>query len=87
MEIAALRMTGADRLDPVRFHFIEALARRVARAPGDVKRILDGKLREALAAYQATLRTHAGRCQGDDRAHDGARSGCRRRSAAAFRRR
>ena len=52
MEIAALRLTGADRLDPVRFHFIEVLARRSRGQQGEVKRILDGKLREALAAYR-----------------------------------
>ena len=52
MEIAALRMTGADRLDPVRFRFIEAMARRSRGQRGEVERILDGKLREALAAYR-----------------------------------
>ncbi|MBL8423978.1 MAG: DUF2894 domain-containing protein [Candidatus Accumulibacter phosphatis] len=52
MEIAALRMTGADRLDPVRFHFIEAMATRSRGQRVEVKRILDGKLREALAAYR-----------------------------------
>lgn len=52
MEIAALRMTGADRLDPVRFHFIEAMATRSRGQRVEVRRILDGKLREALAAYR-----------------------------------
>jgi hypothetical protein len=55
LEIASLRMTGADRLDPVRFHFIEALARRVREHQGNVQRILDGKLIEALAAYRERL--------------------------------
>ncbi|MBK7954209.1 MAG: DUF2894 domain-containing protein [Candidatus Accumulibacter sp.] len=54
-EIARLRMQGADRLDPVRFHFIEALARRVRQHQGDVKRILNGKLTEALTAYRERL--------------------------------
>ncbi len=52
IEIAALRMTGADRLDPVRFHFIEAMATRSRGQRVEVRRILDGKLREALAAYR-----------------------------------
>lgn len=51
LEITSLRMRGADRLDPVRFHYIEALARRVREHQGDVRRILDGKLKAALAAY------------------------------------
>lgn len=54
-EIAALRMTGADRLDPIRFHFIEALARRSRGQRGDVKRILDGRLMAALAAYRQRI--------------------------------
>lgn len=55
LEIASLRMRGADRLDPVRFHFIEALARRVREQQGDVRRILEGKLKAALAAYGERL--------------------------------
>lgn len=53
LEIAALRANGADRFDPVRFRFIEALARRSLGQQGDVRRILNGKLAEALAAYRA----------------------------------
>lgn len=48
--MAALQMTGADRLDPVRFHFIEVLARRSRQQQGAVRRILDGRLMDALAA-------------------------------------
>lgn len=54
-EIAALRMDGAERLDPLRFHFIEALARRVQRQERAVGRILDGRLSEALAACRRRL--------------------------------
>lgn len=46
----ALRARGADRLDPVRFRFIEALARRAAAHDGQARRVLDDKLAEALAA-------------------------------------
>ena len=52
-EIASLRAKGADQLDPVRFHFIEALARRSLQHRGDVQRILEAKLSETLAAYRA----------------------------------
>jgi hypothetical protein len=58
-EIAALRTGGADRSDPVRFHFIEALARRARQHDGAVGRILEGRLSEALAACRRRLeRTH-----------------------------
>lgn len=46
----ALRARGADRADPVRFRFIEALARRAAAHDGQARRVLDDKLAQALAA-------------------------------------
>jgi len=49
--LATLRERGAQRFDPVRFRFIEALARRAAAHGGDVRRILDGRLAAALAEY------------------------------------
>ena len=49
--LQALRVSGADRFDPVRFHFIEALARRVPAHCGAVRRVLESKLDAALAAY------------------------------------
>ena len=51
--IDALRARGADRLDPVRFRFIEALARRSAAAQGDARRVLDGRLATVLDEYTA----------------------------------
>lgn len=51
-EIETLRLKGADRLDPVRFHFIEALVRRSLQHEGAVKRILHDKLGLALAKYR-----------------------------------
>lgn len=47
----AWRATGAHRLDPVRFGFIEALARRAAGQQGPARRILDAKLDALLTAY------------------------------------
>lgn len=49
--IAALREQGADRFDPVRFRFIEALARRTAEQRGAARKILDDRLAKALADY------------------------------------
>jgi hypothetical protein len=49
--LAALRERGAHRFDPVRFRFIEALARRAAGREGVARRVLDGKLATVLAAY------------------------------------
>lgn len=53
--LAALRAAGADRIDPVRFRTIEALARRAAAHDGPVRAILDDKLATLLAACQARL--------------------------------
>ncbi|WP_418320688.1 DUF2894 domain-containing protein [Piscinibacter sakaiensis] len=47
--IAALREAGADRIDPVRFRFIETLAQRAASQHGALRRALDDKLQQALA--------------------------------------
>lgn len=59
VEIASLRRAGADHLDPVRFRFFEAMAKRARQQPSDVQRILDGKLMAALAAYGERLQqTH-----------------------------
>lgn len=49
------RERQADRLDPVRFHFIEAMERRAANHDGDVRRILDDKLCALLEAYADDL--------------------------------
>ncbi|MGJ7484258.1 DUF2894 domain-containing protein [Variovorax sp. LT2P21] len=51
----AWRQHGADRLDPVRFRFIEALARRTAAHEGEARRRLDERLAELVTAYSATL--------------------------------
>ncbi|WP_043357925.1 DUF2894 domain-containing protein [Cupriavidus basilensis] len=51
----AWRARGADRLNPVRFRFIEALARRAAAHSGDARHILDGRLAKLLEAYAGDL--------------------------------
>ena len=50
--IASLRVAGADQFDPVRLHYIEALAKRALAHEGSVKRMLDVKLTQALAAFK-----------------------------------
>lgn len=60
----AWRERGADRLDPVRFHFIEALARRAAGHSGDARAILDDKLSKLLQAYAGDLENAA--CKAGD---------------------
>lgn len=47
----AWRASGADRLDPVRFHRIDALERRAAGHDGDARRLLDARLEALLAGY------------------------------------
>lgn len=49
------RASGADRLDRVRFCFIEALHRRAAGQTGEARRILDARLDELIAAYAADV--------------------------------
>lgn len=51
----AWRERGADRLDPVRFHFIAALERRAAVHGGDARRILDARLSGLIDTYAADL--------------------------------
>ena len=53
---ASLRNEGAQRLDPARFHYLEVLSQRMDTAPGEVRRILEGKLKVALADYGERFR-------------------------------
>ncbi|WP_184416315.1 DUF2894 domain-containing protein [Rhodanobacter sp. MP7CTX1] len=55
----AWREQNADRLNPVRFHFIEALERRAADHGGEARRILDERLSKLLAAYADDLEAAA----------------------------
>lgn len=47
----AWRAQGADRIDPVRFHVIDAFARRAALHEGETRRVLDARLSALIAAY------------------------------------
>ncbi|WP_088508437.1 DUF2894 domain-containing protein [Burkholderia ubonensis] len=60
----AWRASGADRLDPVRFHRIDALERRAAGHDGDARRLLDARLDALLAGYAGDVE-RAGARAGD----------------------
>jgi hypothetical protein len=53
---ASLRKEGAQRLDPARFHYLDVLSQRMDTAPGEVRRILEGKLKVAQADYGERFR-------------------------------
>jgi hypothetical protein len=53
--IAALRQAGADRLDPLRLHYLALLQARASSQQGQVQAILNRKLAVAVAELQARL--------------------------------
>ena len=53
--LEAWRAQGADRLDPVRFHHMDALERRAAGHDGEARRWLDERLAALLDAYDKTV--------------------------------
>lgn len=53
--LAALRERGDHRADPVRFRFIEAMARRAHAHDGDARRLLDARIAQLVAAYRQAL--------------------------------
>ncbi|PYE22248.1 hypothetical protein C7410_111181 [Paraburkholderia silvatlantica] len=55
----AWRARGADRLDPLRFHFIEALERRAAAHAGEARRLIDARLAQLLDAFAGDLAREA----------------------------
>lgn len=62
-DIAALRLAGAERFDPLRFHYLQVLAQRANTQQASVKRLLDDKLARALAV----LRDRLAQAQGEAR--------------------
>ncbi|MGN6667767.1 MAG: DUF2894 domain-containing protein [Trinickia sp.] len=51
----AWRAGGADRVNPTRFRFIDALARRAAGHEGEVRRVLDERLAALIADYSRDI--------------------------------
>lgn len=61
----SLRSEGAWRLDPARFRYLEALARRLAGQPEPVRRLLQDRLQQAVADYAGRLaQAHASKATG-----------------------
>lgn len=58
-ELAALRAAGLDRADPVRFAYLQALARRLPAQPARAQALLAERLRQAAAALRAACAQHA----------------------------
>ncbi|OOG62884.1 hypothetical protein B0E46_11760 [Rhodanobacter sp. B04] len=51
----AWREQHADRMNPLRFHFIEALERRAAGHDGEARRLLDDRLSRLIGTYAGDL--------------------------------
>jgi hypothetical protein len=57
------REQGADRIDPVRFHLMEALEQRAAGHDGEVRRLLEERLSSLLDGYAAIVEEAAAQPQ------------------------
>lgn len=51
----AWRAHGVDRVNPVRFHFIDALERRTASHSGEARRLLDERLSGLIEGYASEI--------------------------------
>lgn len=71
----AWRGQGADRMDCVRFHFIDALERRASAHGGETRRLLDGRLLELIEAYADDLEKNAAAATDDSAAADASARG------------
>ena len=66
--LAEWRECSADRIDPVRFHLIDALARKAAGQGGAARRVLDARLGDLIAEYEHKLEQAGVRSAAADRA-------------------
>lgn len=66
--IDAWREQGADRVDPTRFRFIEALQQRAAEHRGEARRVLDDRLSQLIKAYAGDIETSASHAGNSDSA-------------------
>jgi hypothetical protein len=69
--LAAWRERGADHLDPIRYHFIAALAKRASTYSGEARRLMDDKLSAQLQVCRADIAGHAGGSGAADKASAG----------------
>jgi hypothetical protein len=51
-QLADLQLAGAEHHDPVYFHYLQALLERAAKHQGQVRRLLDARLAQALQALR-----------------------------------
>lgn len=51
-QLADLQLAGADQFDPVTCHYLQVLLARAAAQQGEVRRLLDARLAQALQALQ-----------------------------------
>lgn len=58
-DLSALRAAGAARLDAVGWHYIETLAERTQTQSGTARQLLQVRLQEALAEFEARMRLAA----------------------------
>ncbi|HTH60394.1 MAG TPA: DUF2894 domain-containing protein [Paraburkholderia sp.] len=79
----AWQASGADRVDPMRFSMLDALARRAARHEGPARRVLDERLAVLIAAYAADVERVQAAAAGDARARASGRPGEAQSSALA----
>jgi hypothetical protein len=70
----AWRERGADRVDPPRFRFIDALERRAATQCGETRRVLDERLAALLDAYARQVAAAEGDACGAIKTDDTART-------------
>jgi len=61
--IESLRLAGADQFDPVRLHYLRALAVRANDHQNLVKQLLDAKLAQALAVFKTKFEQAQGDCR------------------------
>lgn len=55
IRLEALRAQGAHLIDPIRFRYLEALARRTQSQPAAVQRVLRPRLEAAIADYASRV--------------------------------
>lgn len=72
--LQAWRMRGADRMDPMRFAFIDALASRARAHEGEARRLLDARLSDLIASYADDLDAWSPRAATARMRDDGARA-------------
>lgn len=54
-QLADLRLAGADQYDPVTWHYLQGLFERAARHRGEVRRLLDARLAQALQTLRERI--------------------------------